>query len=116
MAYDQGLAALADPTRRHIFERVLQSEGAVGELAESFPISRPAVSQHLRVLADAGLVAVRSEGARRVYSADPRGLSELRSYVDRMWFGALGAFEKAAETHARNPSGRPTVRSSEEST
>src|ERR1700721_2599066 len=114
MACDQGLAALADPTRRHIFERGLQSEGAVGELAESFPISRPAVSHHLLVLADPGLVAVRSEGARRVYSADPRGLSELRSYVDRMWFGALGAFEKAAETHACNPSGLPTARSSGE--
>src|SRR5580704_9080638 len=116
MAYDQGLAALADPTRRRIFERVLQSAGAVGELAESFPISRPAVSQHLRVLADAGLVAVRSDGARRVYSADPRGLSELRSYVDRMWAGALGEFEKAAKTHAGNPSERPTATSSLERT
>src|SRR5580693_9456857 len=114
MTYDQSFAALADPTRRDIFERIVRAPGAVGELAASFPISRPAVSQHLRVLADAGLVTVRSDGARRVYSADPRGLSELRSYVDRMWAGALGEFEKAAKTHARNPSGRPTTAASEE--
>jgi DNA-binding transcriptional ArsR family regulator len=101
MAYDRGLAALADPTRRLIFERVVQAPAAVGEVAASFSVSRPAVSQHLRVLADAGLVSVRTEGARRVYSVDPRGLSELRSYMERMWAGALSEFEKAAATRAR---------------
>lgn len=116
MAYDQGLAALADSTRRSIFERVLQSPGPVGEVAASFPVSRPAVSQHLRVLADAGLVRVRSEGARRVYSADPRGLSELRSYVDRMWSGALSEFENAAARSARTPVRRRATTASEEST
>jgi DNA-binding transcriptional ArsR family regulator len=114
MAYDRGLAALADPTRRQIFERVLRAPGPVGEVATSFSVSRPAVSQHLRVLADAGLVSVRSVGARRVYSADPRGLGELRSYVDRMWSRALGEFEKAARRSARASAARPATTPSKE--
>jgi DNA-binding transcriptional ArsR family regulator len=116
MAYDQGLAALADPTRRSIFEHVLGAPGPVGEVAAAFSVSRPAVSQHLRVLADAGLVIVRSEGARRVYSADPRGLTDLRSYLDRMWSGALGAFEKAAARTTATPADRQTTTNSEEGT
>ena len=116
MAYDQGLAALADPTRRSIFERVVRSPGPVGEVAAAFSVSRPAVSQHLRVLADAGLVSVRIEGARRVYSADPRGLSELRSYLERMWSGALSEFEKAATRKARAAAGSRATTGAEEST
>jgi DNA-binding transcriptional ArsR family regulator len=113
MAYDQGLTALADPTRRSIFERIVHAPGSVGEVAASFSVSRPAVSQHLRVLADAGLVTVRTEGARRVYSADPRGLSELRTYVERMWARALGEFEKAAAQRAHAPARRVTTASKE---
>jgi DNA-binding transcriptional ArsR family regulator len=116
MAYDQGLTALADPTRRSIFERVVHAPGPVGEVAASFSVSRPAVSQHLRVLADAGLVTVRTEGARRVYSADPRGLSELRSYVERMWAGALSEFEKAAARRAHPAAGRPATTPAKERT
>jgi DNA-binding transcriptional ArsR family regulator len=116
MAYERGFAALADPTRRDIFERVVQAPGPVGELAASFSVSRPAVSQHLRVLADAGLVTVRVEGARRVYSADPRGISELRSYVERMWSGALSEFEKAATRKARAAAGSRATTGPEEST
>ena len=116
MAYDLGLAALADPTRRRIFERVVRAPGAVGDVAASFSVSRPAVSQHLRVLADAGLVTVRTVGTRRVYSADPRGLDELRSYLDRMWSGALSEFESAAKRSARTLAARPAVTPLEEST
>jgi DNA-binding transcriptional ArsR family regulator len=116
MTYDQSFAALADPTRRDIFERIVRAPGAVGELAASFPVSRPAVSQHLRVLADAGLVTVRVDGARRVYSADPRGLSELRSYVERMWSGALGEFEKAARKRAHSTADHQVTTASEERT
>jgi|SRR5580704_2266604 DNA-binding transcriptional ArsR family regulator len=116
MAYDLGLAALADPTRRRIFERVVRAPGPVGEVAASFSVSRPAVSQHLRVLAHAGLVTVRTLGASRVYSADPRGLDELRAYLDRMWSGALSEFENAANRSAGTPAGRPAVTSVEEST
>jgi DNA-binding transcriptional ArsR family regulator len=116
MAYDLGLAALADPTRRRIFERVVRAPGPVGDVAASFSVSRPAVSQHLRVLADAGLVTVRTVGTRRVYSADPRGLDELRSYLDQMWSGALSEFESAAKRSARTLAARPAVTSLEEST
>ena len=116
MAYDLGLAALADPTRRRIFERVVRAPGPVGEVAASFSVSRPAVSQHLRVLADAGLVTVRTVGARRVYSADPRGLDELRSYLDRMWSRALSEFENAAKRSARTSAARLAETSMEEST
>jgi DNA-binding transcriptional ArsR family regulator len=113
MAYDQGLTALADPTRRLIFERIVRAPGPVGEVAASFSVSRPAVSQHLRVLADAGLVTVRSVGARRVYSADPRGLNELRSYVDRMWSRALDEFEQAAKRSARTAAARQATKAEE---
>jgi DNA-binding transcriptional ArsR family regulator len=96
MTYDQLLSALADPTRRRIFESLVARPQAVVELAGEFPVSRPAVSQHLRVLRAAGLVVDRQQGARRVYSAKPDGLAELREYLDTMWAGALSAFEKAA--------------------
>ena len=89
--------ALGDPTRRAILERLRRGPRAVGELAARLPVSRPAVSQHLRVLEQAGLVRVRREGTRHLYSLNPRGLDELRAYFDRFWDDALAAFKAAAE-------------------
>ena len=94
---NHGFAALADPTRRQVFERLAKQSLSVGEVAAGLPVSRPAVSQHLRVLKDAGLVRQRVQGTRRVYSVDPDGIEALRSYLDRMWDRALAAFKAAAE-------------------
>jgi DNA-binding transcriptional ArsR family regulator len=91
------LAALADPTRREIFERVASRPQAVGELASEVPVSRPAVSQHLRVLTEAGLVTARADGTRRVYELDPQGLDGLRDYLDGFWNRSLAAFARAAD-------------------
>jgi len=97
-AYQQdGLGALSDPTRRAIFERLAEGPRSVGELADGLPVSRPAVSQHLRVLKDAGLVFDRPDGTRRLYQLDPDGVGALRTYVDRFWTQALAAFKDAAE-------------------
>lgn len=96
-----GLTALADPTRRAIFERLLDQPRAVRELAEGLPVSRPAVSQHLKVLKDAGLVIDRPDGNRRIYSVDPEGIAELRAYMERFWRGALLNFKDAAEKSTR---------------
>src|SRR5690242_6750171 len=90
-------AALADPTRREIFERIAREPSAVGELANVLPVSRPAVSQHLKVLKDAGLVIDRAEGTRRVYEIDPQGLGPIRSWLDQFWGIALEAFKAEAE-------------------
>ncbi len=92
--------ALGDPTRRAVFERLRSGPKAVGELAAGLPVSRPAVSQHLRVLREAGLVFERREGTRRVYRADPRGLAELRAYFDEFWVHALEAFKDEVEKGA----------------
>jgi DNA-binding transcriptional ArsR family regulator len=92
-----GLSALGDPTRRAIFERLAARPRAVGELAGELPISRPAVSQHLKVLKDAGLVIDRPSGNRRIYELDPDGVGALRAYLDRFWNQALTAFKAAAE-------------------
>jgi DNA-binding transcriptional ArsR family regulator len=92
-----GFAALADPTRREIFERLARRPLAVGELAEGLPVSRPAVSQHLKVLKAAGLVVDAAEGTRRVYRVDPRGVQAMRRYLDGFWDEALAAFKAAAE-------------------
>ena len=89
--------ALADPTRRKLFERLAVKAMPVGELAHGIPVTRPAVSQHLKVLRDAGLVAVQQEGTRRIYSLDPTGVEAMRDYLDRMWDRALLGFKKAAE-------------------
>jgi DNA-binding transcriptional ArsR family regulator len=89
--------ALADPTRRHIFERLAEGPRSVGEIAAGLPVSRPAVSQHLKVLKEAGLVANRAVGTRRIYHIDPRGLGTLRAWLDQFWESALGAFQKEAE-------------------
>jgi DNA-binding transcriptional ArsR family regulator len=98
MAYHgAALTALADPTRRAIFEHLADRPCAVGELAKELPVSRPAVSQHLKVLLDAGLVSARSEGSRRIYGIDPDGVGALRAYLDRFWNRALAAFKDAVE-------------------
>ena len=90
------LAALADPTRRAIFERLAQSPSAVGELARELPVSRPAVSQHLKVLKSAGLVSDHAAGTRRVYSVDPAGLAAIRAYFEQFWQQSLARFRTAA--------------------
>jgi len=90
--------ALGDPTRRAIFRRVALGPCAVGEIASTLPISRPAVSQHLRVLKDAGLVTDRAEGTKRIYTVDVTGLTQLRFDLDQFWTGALAAFKAAVES------------------
>lgn len=92
MAYAEVLSALADPTRRRIFEALRSQPMTVGELAEGQPVSRPAVSQHLRVLQAAKLVSVQPRGTRRLYLVRRDGLEELRAYLDRMWTDALSAY------------------------
>ncbi len=92
-----GLAALADPTRRAIFERLADRPRAVGELAAELPVTRPAVSQHLKVLKDAGLVVDRQAGTRRIYQVNPDGVGALRAYLDQFWNRSLAAFKAAAE-------------------
>lgn len=89
---------MGDPTRRAIFERLGEGPAAVHELASTLPVSRPAVSQHLKVLKDAGLVVDRKDGNRRIYQLDPQGLNELRDYLDRFWRVGLARFKAAAET------------------
>jgi DNA-binding transcriptional ArsR family regulator len=91
------LTALGDPTRRAVFELVAEGPVSVGHLAVQLPISRPAVSQHLRVLKDAGLVIDRPDGNRRLYRVDPRGIAELRAYLDQFWDDTLEAFARAAQ-------------------
>lgn len=94
---DAALVALADPTRRAIFESVAARPRAVGELADGLPVSRPAVSQHLRVLKNARLVVDRRSGNRRIYEVDPRGVEGLRRYLEQFWNQALPAFKAAVE-------------------
>lgn len=93
----QALVALADPTRREIFERVAERPRAVGELAALLPVSRPAVSQHLKVLKEAGLVRDLPTGNRRVYQLDAGGLGELRTYLEAFWNRALASFQDTVE-------------------
>jgi DNA-binding transcriptional ArsR family regulator len=92
-----GLTALGDPTRRAIFERLADEPRAVGELARDLPVSRPAVSQHLKVLKEAGLVVDRAAGTRRIYQVDPAGVDALRAYLDQFWSKALVAYKAAVE-------------------
>jgi DNA-binding transcriptional ArsR family regulator len=89
--------ALGDPTRRAIFEQLSAGPRSVGEIAEQLPVTRPAVSQHLRVLKEAGLVTERRNGTRRIYRLDPDGLTQVRDYFDRFWDAALAEFKAAAE-------------------
>lgn len=95
--HSERFAALADPTRREIFERLGKKPLAVGEIAEGLPVSRPAVSQHLKVLKDAGLVRMRTVGTRNVYSIDFKAIASMRDYLDRFWNKALAAFKDAVE-------------------
>jgi DNA-binding transcriptional ArsR family regulator len=98
MAYaTEGFTALGDPTRRAIFERLADGPTAVGELARHLPVSRPAVSQHLKVLKDAGLVTDRRAGNRRIYQLDPDAVAALRAYLDQFWKRSLTAFKRAVE-------------------
>ena len=97
MTYDTALTALADSTRRRIFEELRQGPQRVAALTRRVPVSQPAVSQHLKVLKEAGLVTDRPEGARRVYYIDPRGLGALRAWLDQFWDQQLNAFRVEAE-------------------
>jgi|SRR5687767_7145340 len=97
MAYADGFSALSDPTRRAIFERLAGGPRSVGELAAELPVSRPAVSQHLKVLKGAGLVDDRAQGTRRLYRVDPGGVVAMRDYLDGFWEQALTAFKAAVE-------------------
>ncbi|MCL2395797.1 MAG: metalloregulator ArsR/SmtB family transcription factor [Acidimicrobiaceae bacterium] len=97
MTNARALEALGDPTRRAIVEYLSEHPCAVGQLADRLPVSRPAVSQHLKVLKDAGLVTVQQEGNRRIYGLDPEGIGELRDYVDRFWSSALRSFKQRVE-------------------
>ena len=97
MSYQSALTALADPTRRRVFEELRSGPKSVGVIAARLPVSRPAVSQHLRVLREAGLVGDRPEATRRVYYIDPKGLAALRAWLDQFWDQALAAFQAEAE-------------------
>jgi DNA-binding transcriptional ArsR family regulator len=97
MTYDRALAALSDPTRRQVFERLKPGGRAVGEIAKGLPVSRPAVSQHLKVLKEAGLVRETRDGTRRIYEIDPQGLGQLRRWLDQFWDTALDAIRAEVE-------------------
>jgi DNA-binding transcriptional ArsR family regulator len=101
--YEQSLKALADPTRRAMLEILRGGPLSVGVLAERLPVSRPAVSQHLKALQDAGLVRARRDGTRRLYEVDPSGLIELQRYLDTFWSVALAAFKSEAEREEGDP-------------
>jgi DNA-binding transcriptional ArsR family regulator len=98
-----GLGLLGDPTRRAIFELLARRPSTVGELAQQLPITRSAVSQHLRLLKDGGLVVSQAEGTRRIYRLNPDGVTALRAYLDRVWAEALTAFGKAAQAAPTDP-------------
>ena len=97
--------ALHDPTRRAVLERLRHGPRPVGEIARGLPVTRPAVSQHLKVLKEAGLVADRSEGTRRIYYIDPKGLGAMRAWLDQFWESALNAFAAEAERSNRRAVG-----------
>ncbi|MGE5164255.1 MAG: ArsR/SmtB family transcription factor [Sphingobacteriales bacterium] len=100
MTYGKALTALADPTRRRVFERLKSGPQSVGRIARGLPVSRPAVSQHLKALKEAGLVGDRAEGTRRLYFIDPHGLASLRRWLDQFWDNALAAFKAEVERDA----------------
>jgi DNA-binding transcriptional ArsR family regulator len=112
----EALSALGDPTRRAIFECLARQPMAVGQLSAELPVTRPAVSQHLKVLKQAGLVADQAEGTRRIYRIDPTGVQAIRNYLDQMWGQALAGFQDAAERIAqaeRNADAKQNAASSE---
>ncbi|SRR5579883_3642175 len=106
MAYENAFAALADPSRRRVFERLRAGPLSVGALAKGMPVSRPAVSQHLKVLKQAGLVTNHAEGTRRVYAIDPHGLAALRAWLDQFWDDALSAFQAEVERSSKSRKGK----------
>ncbi|HEY7692965.1 MAG TPA: metalloregulator ArsR/SmtB family transcription factor [Gaiellaceae bacterium] len=101
MAYATAMDALGDATRREIMERLRSGPRPVGALAAELPVSRPAVSQHLRVLKEAGLVTERRNGTRRIYAVEPQAIADLRAYFDSFWEQALAGFKAAAESEGR---------------
>jgi DNA-binding transcriptional ArsR family regulator len=103
----RALNALADPTRRRVFERLSTGPAAVGEIAAGLPVSRPAVSQHLKVLKEAGLVSDRQDGARRIYAIDPKGLGAMRAWLDQFWDRALEALKAEIEREADQGEPKP---------
>lgn len=107
MAYEGALSALADPTRRAVFERLRAGPVSVGDIAAGLPVSRPAVSQHLKALREAGLVRHEVDGTRRLYEVDPQGLGELRSWLDRFWSESLAAFKAEVERARPKASSSP---------
>jgi DNA-binding transcriptional ArsR family regulator len=104
--YEKAFAALADPSRREVFERLKAGPQPVGAIARGMPVSRPAVSQHLKVLKEAGLVTDHAEGTRRIYAIDPRGIAALRSWLDQFWDEVLVAFAAEAEANPQSKKGR----------
>ena len=105
MNYEHAIEALADPTRRAIIDRLRAGALPVAAIAADMPISRPAVSQHLRVLSDAGLLTVTPQGNRRLYAIAPEGVDGLRQYLDTLWDDALAAYARAARDKAEG--GKP---------
>jgi DNA-binding transcriptional ArsR family regulator len=101
MAYGNAFAALADPTRRRILERLRTGPKPVGVIAAGLSVSRPAVSQHLKIMKEAGLVQEEAQGTRHIYHIDPRGLGPLRAWLDKFWYQALEAFR--AEVEKKDP-------------
>src|ERR1700687_3186083 len=101
MGYQEVFEALGDETRRRVFEQLRGGPVAVGEIARALPVSRPAVSKHLRVLADAGLVRYQSAGTRNLYQVDPRGLGEVRTWLDGFWDEALRRFAEQVQRDRR---------------
>ena len=97
MDYETAIAALADPSRRAIVDRLRDGPAPVGAIADGLPISRPAVSQHLRVLSDAGLLTATADGTRRLYALSPDGVAALRAWLDTLWTDAMTAFAEAAK-------------------
>ena len=102
MTYQSKLQALADPTRRAVFESLRHGPLPVGKLAAGLPVTRPAVSQHLKVLRDAGLVRERKAGTRRIYSVEPDGIAELRRYLESFWKDVLTSFRERADAQQAN--------------
>ncbi len=98
MTYEYAFTALADPTRRAIFERLRTGPQPVGRIADTLPVSRPCVSQHLKILKAAGMVSETTDGTRRLYAIDPRGIAAMRNYLDQFWEDALTRFQHEAET------------------
>jgi DNA-binding transcriptional ArsR family regulator len=101
MSYGKAFSALADPSRRAVFERLKSGPRAVVDIARGMPVSRPAVSQHLKALKEAGLVSDRAEGARRIYFIDPHGLAAVRRWLDEFWDAALAAYQREVENQVK---------------